>query len=271
MKNIFTCLVLVLVLVSLVYSQEIPSLKLDNSYSLKDAGDNPFSKFSQTGLTGEPQVKRKTVTSYYGAGYSFVIFTSKLMNESYPVFDTRKGDFLSEINLYYGFAIARALTLEIEPSLLFTSNDRTVTFNVNPPITVQGQTSEWVTAYSLNMLALIPAINARFFPFFAQTASFARLFFIGVGGGAAWIREDYDYYLGQLNVYGGTLFNNATSQWAPVLRLMTGFTGSGGQFGFGGELRYNIIPLAQEPELFITKQAPNFNSVDLTLRFYFSL
>ncbi|RPI17072.1 MAG: hypothetical protein EHM58_10580 [Ignavibacteriae bacterium] len=273
MKKLFTWFVLVFILLSQVYSQELPTLKSKSDFSLKGSSiETPLSKYSKLSLNKDMQVKkRKTISSYYGAGYSFVIFTAKDMNEGYPVFDTRKGDFLSEINLYFGFSIARALTLEIEPSLLFTNNDRAVTFFVDPAFTYAGQTSNYVTAYHLSMLSLIPVVNARFFPFYTQTTSFARLFFIGGGAGAAWIKEDYDYYLGQLNYYGSTFFTGSTSQWQPVLRVMTGFTGSGGQFGFGGELRYNIIPLSQNNELFITRTAPNFNSVDLTLRFYFSL
>jgi hypothetical protein len=117
----------------------------------------------------------------------------------------------------------------------------------------------------------MPTVNVRFFPFFTQ-AGFARLIFLGGGAGAAWIREEYDYYGGQLSYYNGNgLYTASTSQWAPILRLMIGATGSGGQFGFGGELRYNIRPLKQNNEAFQTRTAPNFNSVDLTLRFYFSL
>src|SRR5205085_6183117 len=119
------------------------------------------------------------------------------------------------------------------------------------------------------------AFNARFFPFF-KLPSFARLFFVGGGAGMAWIREEYE------NVYSNTpgsiyygspysIVTESTSQWTPLFRIMTGFTGSGGQFGFGGEVRFNIVPLKTSNQPFATTRAKNFNSVDLTLRFYFSL
>lgn len=276
MKNISTWFVIVIILAGQIYSQELPSLKLKSSSDTKVSFLNqspPKSLYSKTSLNSESQLKtRKTVTTYYGAGYSFVIFTAKDMNEVYPVFETRSGSFLSEINVFFGFSLAKALTLEFEPSILFTNTDRAVTFDLYPnEFTFAGNSNRYVTAYHLSMLALVPAVNVRFFPFYAKTASFARLFFVGGGAGAAWIKEDYDYYLGQLNYYGSTLFNMSTSQWQPVLRLMAGFTGAGGQFGFGGELRYNFIPLSQTNELFVTRTSPNFNSVDLTLRFYFSM
>jgi hypothetical protein len=99
-------------LISGIYAQELPSLKLKNDFGFKSQSHKTF--FSKDVKMSKLQPKRKTVTSYYGAGYTFVIFTSAPMNEAYPVFDTRKGDFLSEINVYFGFAVAKALTIEIE-------------------------------------------------------------------------------------------------------------------------------------------------------------
>ncbi|MGA2667917.1 MAG: hypothetical protein ABSF32_03260 [Ignavibacteria bacterium] len=218
---------------------------------------------------------RKTVTTYVGAGYSFVIFTAHEMNTGYPVFDTRSGDFLSEINLYVGFAIAKALTLEFEPSILFTRNNREIQINLNQPKYVGIDTFNYDFPSALSMIAFPLAINARFFPFFA-TKGFGRLFFVGAGGGVIWIREEYDNNYTNTptqNYYGYNSYfiTESTSQWAPLLRLMTGFTGTGGQFGFGGEIRYNFVPLKKSDEAFITRIAPNFNSVDISLRFYFSL
>lgn len=270
MKKAVSLFVLVFLLLSSLYAQELPSLKLKNDFGFKSQSHKTF--FSKDVKMSKLQPKRKTVTSYYGAGYSFVIFTSAPMNEAYPVFDTRKGDFLSEINVYFGFAIAKAVTFEIEPSILFTNTDRNIEYYRDPPQIIGGQSFNYVTTYHLGLLSFMPTVNVRFFPFYTQ-AGFARLIFLGGGAGAAWIREEYDYYGGQLNIYnsGYALYTASTSQWAPILRLMIGATGSGGQFGFGGEIRYNIIPLKQNNEAFQTRIAPNFNSVDLTLRFYFSL
>jgi hypothetical protein len=133
-------------------------------------------------------------------------------------------------------------------------------------------------AYSSNMgLFAIPlTANVRFFPMWKMT-SFARLFFIGGGIGYQWIKEDYDVtYSRDPNLppgyYGFGGRSESGDQWSPVFRILTGFTGTGGQFGFGGEVRYNIVPLKQESgSPFTTKIADNFNSVDICLRFYFSL
>jgi hypothetical protein len=271
MKKIVSSFVLVLLLITFAKAQELPSLRLKDDLGFKSKQHKSFFSEELTKTKLQPK-KRKTVTSYYGAGYSFVIFTSKEMNEAYPVFDTRKGDFLSEINVYFGFAVAKAMTVEIEPSFLFTNTDKTLRFTYNPPRLVNGGYYTYVYPFHLSLLAILPAVNVRFFPFFTQ-ASFARLIFIGGGAGYGWIHENYDYYASNdpSGYYYGAGSNESTSQWAPILRLMVGATGSGGQFGFGGELRYNIIPLKQTDEFFVTRTSPNFNSVDLTLRFYFSL
>ena len=274
MKNTFTFSALIILFVTCSISAQYKSeLRLKENESIYSINYNSLHK-STFGALAQLK-KRSVVTSYVGAGYSFVIFTASEMNTGYPVFDTRSGDFLSEINLYYGFAIAKALTLEFEPSILFTRNNRAIQINLNKPKYVGIDTFYYNFPSQLSMIAFPLAINARFFPFFA-TKGFGRLFFVGAGGGVIWIREEYDnnytktptpYYYG----LGSYYITESTSQWAPLFRLMTGFTGTGGQFGFGGELRYNLVPLKKSDEPFITRIAPNFNSVDLSLRFYFSL
>lgn len=278
MRNIFTFFIAGLILGIQIYSQELPALNLK---SVSDSKQSFFTKSlkesnsilkSKSFLETKKQIKeRKVVNTYYGAGYTFVIFTSGDMNQAYPVFDTRNGDFLSEFNLFFGFAIAKAVSLEIETSILFTHNDRTITYGDRPPYVYGGTTNNYITAYQLGMFSLMPAVNVRFFPFFMKTKSFARLFFIGGGAGFGWIKEDYNFYLGQVNLYNPFFFNATTSQWAPIFRAIAGFTGSGGQFGFGGEVRLNFVPLDHTYEPFVTRHAQNYNSVDLALRFYFSL
>jgi hypothetical protein len=274
MKNIYTFSALIILFITCTVSAQYkndPKLKENESiYS------NSYSSLNKSTLGALVQLKkRSTVTSYVGAGYSFVIFTASDMNKGYPVFDTRSGDFLSEINLYYGFAIAKALTLEFEPSIIFTRNNRLLQIALNTPKYINNVPLYWNQPATLSMIAFPLAINARFFPLFA-TKGFGRLFFVGAGGGVIWIREEYDSYytpgLAPPYYYADYLaITESTSQWAPLFRLMTGFTGTGGQFGFGGELRYNFVPLKKSDEAFLTRIAPNFNSVDLSLRFYFSL
>ena len=270
MKRIIP-IVLVFALVSgCLYSQELPSLKLSGrTNSLNSLNFNKTSSSKQSIYNKSSQIIRKTVTSYFGAGYAFIIFTASDMNKAYPVLDFSSGDFLSEINLFYGFTIAKAVTLEFEPSILFTRNNRNVTIELNEPINGY----KYVHPTSLSMLAFPLAVNARFFPLY-KLKTFGRLFFIGAGAGTVWIREEYDNYYN--NDPGGIYYSDfyrteSTSQWAPLFRIITGFTGTGGAFGFGGELRYNFVPLKQTNEPFATRYAPNFNSVDISLRFYYSL
>jgi hypothetical protein len=273
MKKIIPLVLIFTLVTGCLYSQELPSLNLSGRTDIHNSLKyNRASLSKKTLFDKSMQLKtRKTVTSYFGAGYAFIIFTASEMNKAYPVLDFSSGDFLSEINLFYGFAVAKAVTIEFEPSILFTRNNRNLTIILNEPV----NNFHYVHPTSLSMLAFPLAVNARFFPLF-KLKTFGRLFFIGAGAGAVWIREEYDNYYNDNP--GGFYYNEnfqfateSTSQWAPIFRLMTGFTGTGGAFGFGGELRYNFVPLTQSNEPFATRYAPNFNSVDISLRFYFSL
>jgi hypothetical protein len=274
MKKFLSTVLLTMFVAGSLFSQGLPDLKLsDKKNSLQYFAQNKNLKSEKSFLDKSFQLKtRKTVTSYFGAGYSFIIFTASYMNTAYPVLNFSSGDFLSEINVFYGFSIAKAVTLEFEPSILFTRNNRTLHIELKEPVSG----FSWVHPSSLSMLAFPLAVNARFFPLF-NLKGFGRLFFIGAGAGMAWIREEYDNYYN--NNPGGIFISNdpflfrteSSSQWAPLFRIMTGFTGAGGAFGFGGELRYNIVPLKQTNEPFVTRYSPNFNSVDLTIRFYFGL
>lgn len=292
MKKILLILIAVAISGSLI-AQEVPELKLKlkdsrsaennslNNTSFIDKSvyeqKSVFDKGSDSKETFQLK-KRKTVNSYFGAGYSLIIFTSKDVNEIYPILDTRNGTFLTNISLFFGFAIAQAVSLEFEPAVLFANSSKTIKTFLNGPHTPGSNDS---VAYSSNIsLFAIPlALNVRFFPFY-KLKSYARLFFVGAGGGVMYIKEDYDnfydddpnlpIYTGYYGSYGGP--SESTGQWAPLFRAMIGVTGTGGQFGFGGEVRYNIIPLKEEANSpFRTRTAKNFNSVDITLRFYFSL
>lgn len=274
MKYILKFLLLFVIITGSILSQQNSVLKLNgNKNSIKElASGNKPSLF--TGFEKDYQLKtRKTVSTYFGAGYSLMIFTNKYMSSAFPVLDTRSGSFLTNINLFIGFAIAKAVTLEFEPTILFTSNNKVIDYHFSTPHVINNTSYTYGHTYTNGLLAFPLALNVRFFPLFKQKG-FARLFFIGGGVGAAWIREENDIVYNDIPVggynYGYT--TESTSQWSPLFKAMIGFTGSGGQFGFGGELRYNIIPLKQDmTQPFATRFAKDFNSVDLTLRFYFSL
>jgi hypothetical protein len=272
MKKIISTALAIIITTASIYAQGLPDLKLSQKTGSSDLLSFGSSTSKNLFMDKAFQLKkRKTVSSYFGAGYAFIIYTASEMNKAYPVLDFSSGDFLSEINLFYGFAVAQAVTFELEPSILFTRNTRVIHIALNEPI--NGFT--WVHPSSLSMLAFPLTVNVRFFPLFASK-NFGRLFFVGAGGGAVWLREEYDNYYN--NNPGGIFYNEtymfrteSTSQWQPLFRILTGFTGTGGAFGFGGELRYNFVPLKQTNEPFATRYAPNFNSVDISLRFYFSL
>lgn len=265
---------LITFLFSSVFAQSISDLKLregsmnisnitfDNTYKVK----NYFESKKQVPT-------RKTVNMYFGAGYSFVIFTNSVMNAGYPVLDTRSGDFLSEVNLFFGFALAKAVALEFEPSILFTRNSNYKRLDLTTPVNINGYNYNYDYP-NQSMLAFPLTVNARFFPFF-KLPGFMRLFFIGGGAGTIWVHEDNDHAFSNNAYFQGYGYeyylSSSTGQWAPLFRVMTGFTGVAGMFGYGGEIRFNYIPLKDNGEPFRTRIAKNFNSVDIALRFYFGM
>lgn len=261
------------------YAQQKTILKLSNGRSLLKGSNGLISEqksdLSSVYKKSFQLKKRKTVNSYFGAGYSFMIFTNSFMSDAFPVLDTRNGSFLTNINLFFGFAIAQAVTLEVSPSILFTSNSRQVDYALTPAKVINGVSYNYGHTSTNGIIALPIALNVRFFPMFKQK-TFARLFFIGGGVGAAWIREENDVSYNNLPntfSYGDPgQIGISTSQWAPIFRIISGFTGTGGQFGYGAEISYNFIPLRQDQsQPFATRFAKDMNSVDITLRFYFSL
>lgn len=275
MKKILSFVLLVSIVCGFSSAQGLSDMKLSEkksslkSYNILNA-EEKNSLYDETFQLK----KRKTVNSYFGAGYSFIIFTDGDLSNLYPILDTRNGTFLTNISLFFGFAIGQAVALEFEPAILFASSSKNIVTNTGVPHITTNDTM----AYSSNIgLFSIPlTVNVRFFPMY-KLKTFARLFFVGGGIGYQWIKEDYDvYYSPDPNLptgyYGVGGRSETASQWAPVFRLITGFTGTGGQFGFGGEVRYNIVPLKEEKgSPFVTRTAKNFNSVDISLRFYFSL
>lgn len=280
MKKLFVLILISFFITGLSFSQNVNLKSLNSGYNKQDFKpslsvlNKNETTLSKKDVFDYQLKKRKTSNMFFGAGYSFVIFTSKYMNEAYPVLNISKGEFLSEINLFFGFSIAKAITIEIEPSILYSSNQRSLQYPFNPPIIKNGQSYLYVYPRNLSLLAFPIVANVRFFPMFKNT-NFSRLFFIGGGVGTAWIREEYDNAYSNdpnnYNYYYNYGLTENTSQWQPVFRGMIGFTGAGGQFGFGGELRFNFIPLTTDILPFATRLSKNFNSVDLALRFYFSL
>nr|HMT11201.1 hypothetical protein [Ignavibacteria bacterium] len=188
MKNILMMFFLLAVLAGSVFSQQSPVLKLgEKKNALKD-----FNVLKNTIEKQDPVLnrlenpvqlkKRKTVTSYFGAGYSFMIFTNSFMSAAFPVLDTRNGSFLTNINLFFGFAIAKAVTLEISPSILFTSNNKQVNYYFPNRYNTGSNSFLYGHTYTNGIIALPIAFNVRFFPLYKQKG-FARLFFVGGGVG----------------------------------------------------------------------------------------
>ncbi len=280
MKKIFLVILFSFILISTAFSQILSELKFrDDNTNEISFSNNSYQKHTQNLNTLLAQVKsRKTVSYYVGAGYSFIFFTNSIMNTGYPVVDVQSGDVVSDISIFFGFAIAKALTLEIEPSYLWTHNYRAVRLDLTAPVYYNGEAYYYDFPSTQSMLAFPLAVNLRFFPFFKLT-SFSRLFFVGGGTGMIYISEDYihqftlkPYFSGYYDPNNIPVINEtSTSQWTPLFRIMTGFTGTGGALGFGGEVRYNFVPLKTNVEPFRTRVAKNYNSFDISLRFYYSL
>jgi hypothetical protein len=223
-KTIALFLMLALLTGSLI-SQEITGLKLTEKKSSLinfHTVNNRMDINSVNEKTFQLK-KRKTVNSYFGAGYSFIIFTNEYMSASYPVLDTRNGTFLTNLSIFFGFAIAKAVALEIEPALLFASSQNQVNYHLS----VRFDNKSYAHTIANSIFALPAVLNVRFFPLFKQKG-FSRLIFLGGGVGAIYINENNDVYFNDNpNTIGGSFENDtyiagfSSNQWSSI-QMMAG-------------------------------------------------
>jgi hypothetical protein len=222
--------------------------------------------------------KSKEPKSYIGIGYSFVGFTNKIMSIGYPFLDAKSGDFVSELNFYYGYNITKALAIEIEPSISFSRNYRYEKIDLIKPYFINNEFYNYDFPVRKSYSSYPLAVNLKLFPF-SKSKGFGRALFIGGSAGVIFVKEEYDHrftnnvsYVGSYDTTRDVAANiSSSSQWHSLFRALIGIRVSGRIIDFGGEIRYTFIALTSNGEPFRTRIATNANSLDIALRLYYGL
>lgn len=217
-------------------------------------------------LTHGQITQRSSGYSYLGIGYSLVGFTDPVASDIYPFLDFRNGNFMTDINFFFGHRPIEEFAFEISPSLIFTSGIDKPGFNY---------TENGVTKYHIPRdvsLFMIPInVNGKYFPFSKSPSPIISTSYLTLGGGMSYIREEYTNFIYSVNQnntpgnYERTQIYRET-KWVPNFNIGLGLM-STGVFGYGVELNYrfvltdpdNATPLA-------ISRAANFNSFNITLK-----
>jgi len=208
------------------------------------------------------QVKtRSTSVSFYtGVGYKFVFLTNPMARDAYPFFQLSHGDFLKEIDGFFGVTIDERYSVEISPAYLFTNSvNSSDGFNFLDTFYLPQQT---------RLFALPLNVRFKYFPFVKNYASTLNKVYIGVGAGAMYINEEITNQLSKNNSFITTrTYEN--SFWTSNYEVLVGIN-SFSKIGYGFELSYRFVPLNQPHTIpLITSLAGNFNSANFVANIVF--
>jgi|WetSurMetagenome_2_1015567.scaffolds.fasta_scaffold29314_1 hypothetical protein len=212
------------------------------------------------------QTKDREKGHYYaGVGYSLVIFTNSDVSKIYPVINLNTSSFLSEINLNAGYKFNRNVALEFNPSFVFASSNNNKGFNYN-----DGVNNYYYLPNKANLFTLPLNVKMKLYPFAKPTFSFVNNIFLGIGGGAIFINEQYDngvYAQETMYQTNPIKFETYSNSFWRYNAVISGGYDYAGTIGLGFEFSYRIVPLAiNGPVPVITSIASNFNSVNLSVK-----
>jgi hypothetical protein len=123
-----------------------------------------------------------------------------------------------------------------------------------------------------DLFALPINVNIKFYPFTSDLLSPVSNLYIGFGGGAMYISEEFDNQIYSDNTLTSFVGYQKSKNnfWNENLLLMVGFN-SPARFGYAVELGYRLVPLkGKKDKPLTTSIASNFNSVNLTFKAIFS-
>jgi hypothetical protein len=212
------------------------------------------------------QTRTAGPTSFAGLGYSIMIFTDGDVSNTYPTFDFSRGDFLKQINIFYGMKF-NDFSIEIAPAFIFTNTQSSDGFYY----TETNGSRRFYYPQESRLFAAPINLKAKYYPFTSSVSAVSNIYF-GAGAGMMYIKEEYRnlvYTDESRLVFLGT--NNAkNSFWKPNFEAVIGI-GSFSKFAYGFEVGYRFVPLDQKRDHpLITSLAGNFNSVNLSANVIFT-
>lgn len=216
------------------------------------------------------QIKQRSssINVYTGIGYKFVFLTDPDASDAYPFFQLSNGDFLKEINGFFGVTLNEQYGIEFSPSYLFTNTLGSDGFYYD-----NGVTRRFYEPAQTRLAAIPVNLRFKFYPFAKNYSSSLSKMYLGFGGGMMYINEEITSQIyedeGELNYLG--IRTAEDSFWTHDFEFLLGI-GSFSKIGFGFELSYRLVPLddAIESNPLITYIASNFNSINLAANIVFS-
>ncbi len=215
------------------------------------------------------QVKKRStsVSVYTGIGYKFVFLTDPAARDAYPFFQLSKGDFLKELDGFFGVTINEKYAVEFSPAYLFTNSVNSEGFYFQDNIGLR-----FYLPQQTRLFALPLNFRFKYFPFVKNYSSALNKVYIGAGGGAMYINEEitnniYDDET-RLVPRGAQTYKN--NFWTSNYEILLGIN-SFSKIGYGFELSYRFVPLNQPNTLpLITSLAGNFNSANFVANIVFT-
>ncbi len=219
--------------------------------------------------TAISQIKQRStsVSLYTGIGYKFVLLTNSQARDAYPFFQLSNGDFLKEIDGYFGAIINESYGIEFSPSYLFTNTINSKGFSFN-----DGTGSRFYVPADKRLFALPLNLKFKYYPMAKNYGSSLSRFYLGVGAGPMYINEQATNQIysdaSQLSYLGSQ--TSEDSFWTSNFELMAGI-GSYSKIGYGFEISYRIVPLkASGTKPLITNIVSNFGSVNFAANIIYS-
>lgn len=215
------------------------------------------------------QIKQRSasVVPYLGIGYKFVFLTNQAARDAYPFFQLSNGDFMKEIDGFFGVTIDEKYAIELAPSYLFTNSYNSDGYYFN-----NGTQNLFYVPTQTRLFAVPVNVKFKFFPFVKNYTSSLSKLYVMAGGGGMYINEEIaaQFYIDdtKFNYLGARTFEN--SFWTGNYEFAVGIT-SFSKIGYGFELSYRFVPINNQSNIpVITSIASNFNSVNFTANIVFT-
>jgi hypothetical protein len=215
------------------------------------------------------QIKQRAtnITGYMGFGYKFVFLTNQNARDAYPFFQLSNGDFLKEIDGFFGVNINEKYGIELAPAYLFTNSVSSDGYYFN---NING--NRFYVPSQTRLFAVPLELKFKYFPFAKNYASsFSKFYFMG-GGGGMYVDEEISSLIysddSRLYLLGAKTFSN--SFWTSCLEFAVGIS-SFSKIGYGFEFSYRLVPISNSRDIpVITSIASNFNSINFTANIVFT-
>lgn len=215
------------------------------------------------------QIKQRSanVTAYLGIGYKFVFLTNPDARSAYPFFQLSNGDFLKEIDGFFGVNVNEQYAIELAPAYLFTNSVSGEGYYYN-----SNNSTRYYLPSQTSLFAVPVNMKFKYFPMAKNYTSSLSKGYIMVGGGAFYADEQISasiYQDDQELVYlGSRTFENTF--WTYDFEFGIGIS-SFSKIGYGFELSYRFVPINAKGDIpVITALASNFNSVNFTANIIFT-